>query len=80
MSSLNCAILMRALLRLSFRVEIFTIGNIRLFLINLEIPYMTALLGLSPLSVAYVLVVLLHILIMNVINNCYMHLMIMFEV
>jgi hypothetical protein len=71
---------MRALLRLSFRVEIFTIGNIRLFLINLEIPYMTALLGLSPLSVAYVLVVLLHILIMNVINNCYMHLMIMFEV
>jgi hypothetical protein len=80
MSSLNCAILMRALLRLSFRVEIFTIGNIRLFLINLEIPYMTVLLGLSPLSVAYVLVVLLHILIMNVINNCYMHLMIMFEV
>jgi hypothetical protein len=71
---------MRALLRLSFRVEIFTIGNIRLFLINLEIPYMTALLGLSPLSVAYVLVVLLHILIMNVINSCYMHLMIMFEV
>jgi hypothetical protein len=30
---------------------------------------MTALLGLSPLSVAYVLVVLLLILTMNVLNN-----------
>jgi hypothetical protein len=39
---------------------------------------MTALLGLSPLSVAYVLVVLLHILIMNVLSSCYMHLMIIF--
>jgi hypothetical protein len=31
MSGLNCAILMRALLRLSLHVEIFTIGNIRRF-------------------------------------------------
>jgi hypothetical protein len=31
MSGLNCAILMRALLRLSLHVEILTIGNIRLF-------------------------------------------------
>jgi hypothetical protein len=41
---------------------------------------MTALLGLSPLSVAYVLMVLLHTLIKNVLNNCYMRLMIMFGV
>jgi hypothetical protein len=38
---------------------------------------MSALLGLSPLSVAYVLVVLLHILTMNVINNYCMLLMIL---
>jgi hypothetical protein len=31
MPGLNCAILMRALLRLSLHVEILTIGNIRLF-------------------------------------------------
>jgi hypothetical protein len=37
-------------------------------------------LDLSPLSVAYVLVVLLHILITNMINNCYMLLMILFGV
>jgi hypothetical protein len=36
MCGLNYAILMRALLRLSLRVEILTIGNIRLFLRNLE--------------------------------------------
>jgi hypothetical protein len=41
---------------------------------------MTVLLDLSPLSVPYVLVVLLHILIMNVLNSCYMRLMIMFGV
>jgi hypothetical protein len=41
---------------------------------------MTALLGLSPLSVAYVLVVPLHILIMNMLISCYMRLMIMFGV
>jgi hypothetical protein len=36
MCGLNYVILMRALLRLSLRVEILTIGNIRLFLRNLE--------------------------------------------
>jgi hypothetical protein len=36
MSGLNCAIPIRALLRLSLRVEILKIGNIRLFLRNLE--------------------------------------------
>jgi hypothetical protein len=39
---------------------------------------MTALLGLSSLSTAYVLVVLLHTLIMNVLSSCYMHLMIVY--
>jgi hypothetical protein len=41
---------------------------------------MTALLGLSPLSVAYVFVVHLLILIMNVLNNCCMLLMILCRV
>jgi hypothetical protein len=41
---------------------------------------MIALLGLNPLSVAYVLVNLLHILIMNMLNIYYMCLMIMFGV
>jgi hypothetical protein len=41
---------------------------------------MTALLDLSPLSVAHVLVVLLLILIMNVPNSCFMLWMIMFGV
>jgi hypothetical protein len=39
---------------------------------------MTVLLTLSPLSVAYVLVVLLLILTMNVLNNFSMRLMILF--
>jgi hypothetical protein len=39
---------------------------------------MIALLILSPLSVAYVLAFLLHILILNVLNNFYMLLMILF--
>jgi hypothetical protein len=39
---------------------------------------MIALLGLSPLSVAYVLVAHLHILIMNVLNSYCMRLMILF--
>jgi hypothetical protein len=38
---------------------------------------MTALLGLRLLLVAYILVVLLHTLIMNVLSSCYMHLVIM---
>jgi hypothetical protein len=37
------------------------------------------LLGLSPLSVAYVLEVLLHTLIMNMLSSCYMHFMIMYR-
>jgi hypothetical protein len=37
-----------------------------------------ARLGVSPLSVAYVLVVILHTLIMNVLSSCYMHWMIIF--
>jgi hypothetical protein len=41
---------------------------------------MTALLGLSPLSVAYVLVVLLLILTMNMPNSCFMLWMIMFRI
>jgi hypothetical protein len=41
---------------------------------------MTALLDLSPLSVAYILVVLLLILTMNVLNSCFMFWMIMFGV
>jgi hypothetical protein len=41
---------------------------------------MTALLGLSPLSVVYVLVILSLILAMNVLNSCCMLLMIMFRV
>jgi hypothetical protein len=40
---------------------------------------MTAFLDLSPLSVAYVLVFLLHILIVNMLNNHCMLLMILFE-
>jgi hypothetical protein len=41
---------------------------------------MTAFLDLNPLLMAYVLVVLLLILTMNVLNNCCMLLMIMFGV
>jgi hypothetical protein len=75
MFGLSCATLMRALLRLSLRVEILITGSIRLFLRNLVSLLMIALLALSRLLAAYVLVVLLHILIMNVLNNCYMLLM-----
>jgi hypothetical protein len=41
---------------------------------------MSALLGLSPSWVAYIHVVLLHILIMNVLNNCCMLMMTLFGV
>jgi hypothetical protein len=41
---------------------------------------MTALLDLSPLLVAYVIVVLLLILTMNVLNSCFMLWMIMFGI
>jgi hypothetical protein len=80
MSGLSCVILMRALLRLSPRVKILITGSTRLFLRNLVHLLMITLLGLSRLRVAYVHVVLLLILIMNVLNNCYMLLMILFRV
>jgi hypothetical protein len=80
MCGLNCAILMRALPRLSLHVEILIIGSSRLFLRNLVNRLMTDLLDLSLLSVAYVLVVPLFILIINVPNSCFMLWMIIFEV
>jgi hypothetical protein len=75
MFGLSCATHMRALLRLSFHVEISIIDSTRLFLRNLESPLMIVLLALSRLLAAYVHVVLLLILIMNVLNNCCMLLM-----
>jgi hypothetical protein len=79
MSNLSCATPMRALLRLSLHVEILITGSTRLFLRNLKSPLMIALLALSLLLAAYVHVVILLILIMNVLNNCYMLLMILFQ-
>jgi hypothetical protein len=79
MFDLSCAIHMRALLRLSIHVEIFITGSTRIFLRNLVNLLMIDLLALSRLLAAYVLVVLLHILIINVLNNCCMLLMILFE-
>jgi hypothetical protein len=76
---LSCATHMRTLLRLSLHVEILITGSIILFLRNLVNLLMIALLALSRLLAAYVLVVLLHILIMNVLNNYCMLLMILFE-
>jgi uncharacterized protein YhhL (DUF1145 family) len=75
---LSSVIYMRDLLRLSLPIRIRVIDNIRLLLRNLVNPWMTALLVLSLLSVAYVLVVILHTLTMNVLSSCYMCLMIMF--
>jgi hypothetical protein len=69
---------MRALLRLSFHIEILITGSIRLFLRNLVNRLMIALLDLSRLLVAYVHVTLLLILIMSVLNNYCMLLMILF--
>jgi hypothetical protein len=63
---------MRALLRLSLHVEIPITDSSRLSLRNLESPLMIALLALSLLLAAYVHVVFLLILIMNVLNNCCM--------
>jgi hypothetical protein len=77
MFSLSYATHMRALLRLSLHVEIPITDSTRLFLRNLESPLMIALLALSRLLAAYVQVVLLLILIINVLNNCYMLLMIL---
>jgi hypothetical protein len=69
MSGFNCAILIRALLRLSLLVKIVTIGSTKLSLRNLVNLLMITLLCLSSLWVAYVLVFLLYILIMNVLIN-----------
>jgi hypothetical protein len=60
---------MRALLRLSLHVEILITDSTRPFLINLKSSLMIALLVLSQLLAAYIHVVLLLILIMNVLNN-----------
>jgi hypothetical protein len=78
MFGLSCATLMRALLRLILHIEILITGNTILSLRNLESPLMIALLALSRLLAAYVHVVLLLILIMNLLNHCCMLLMILF--
>jgi hypothetical protein len=77
MCDLNCAIPMRTLLKLSHLIRTLIIDNIKLFLRNLESHLMIALLALSRLLAAYVHVVLLLILIMNVLNNYCMLLMIL---
>jgi hypothetical protein len=69
MFDLSCATHVMALLRLSLHVEIPITDSTRLFLRKLESPLMIALLALSRLLAAYVHVVLLLILIMNVLNN-----------
>jgi hypothetical protein len=66
---------MMALLRLSLHVEIPITDSTKLFLKNLESPLMIALIALSRLLAAYIHVVLLPILIMNMLNNCCMLLM-----
>jgi hypothetical protein len=65
-------------LRLSLHIEIPITDSTRLSLRNLYSLLMIALLTLSQLLVAYVHVVLLLILIINVLNNCYMLLMILY--
>jgi hypothetical protein len=72
MCGLNCAILMRALLKSNLLIRTLIIDSIRLFLRNLVNLLMIDLLGLSLSWVACILMVLLHILIMNVLNSCYM--------
>jgi hypothetical protein len=78
MSDLSCATPMMALLRLSLHVEIVITGSTILSLRNIESSFMIALLALSLLLEAYVHVVLLLIMIMNVLNNCCMLLMILY--
>jgi hypothetical protein len=75
MSGLSCATPMRALLRLSLHVEILITCSTRLSLKNLVNHLMIALLTLSQLLAAYVHVIPLLILIMNVLSNCCMLLM-----
>jgi hypothetical protein len=72
MFDLNCVTHMRALMRLSLHVEIPITDSTRLSLRNLESLLMIALLAFSLLLAAYVHVVLLLILIINVLNNCCM--------
>jgi hypothetical protein len=69
---------MRALLRLSLHIEIPITDSTRFSLRNLESRLMIGLLALSLLLVTYVHVLLLLILIMNMLNNCYMLLMILY--
>jgi hypothetical protein len=78
MFGLNCAIPIRGLLRLSLYVGILIIGSTKLSLRNLVNLWMIVLLVLNPLPVAYILVVLLNTMIMNVLSSCYMRLMIIF--
>jgi hypothetical protein len=75
MHDLSCATLIMALLRLSLHAEIPITDSTRHFLRNLETPLMIALLVLSRLLAAYLHVVLLLILIMNMLNNYCMLLM-----
>jgi hypothetical protein len=75
MFGLSCATYMMTLLRLSLHVDIPITDSARLFLRNLESLLMIDLLVLSRLLVAYVHVVILLILIMNVLNNYCMLLM-----
>jgi hypothetical protein len=72
MFGLSCATHMRALLRLSLHTEISITDSTRLSLRNLKSPLMIALLALCLLLAAYVHVVLLLILIINMLNNCWM--------
>jgi hypothetical protein len=65
----SCAILIRALLRLSFYVEILIASSTKLFSQKPVNRLMIALLDLSRLLATYVHVALLLILIMNVPNN-----------
>jgi hypothetical protein len=78
MFGLNCATLMMALLKLSLHVEILITCSNKLSLRNLKSLLMIALLALSLLLAAYVHVILLLILIMNVLNNYCMLLMILY--
>jgi hypothetical protein len=68
---------MRALLRLSLHIEIPITDSISFFSLKPESPLMIALLALSQLLASYVQVDLFLILIMNMLNNCYMFLMIL---
>jgi hypothetical protein len=78
-SGLSCATPMRVLLRFSLHVEKLITYSTRLFLRNLVNRLMITLLVLSQLLAAYVHVVLLLILIMNMLKNYCMLLMTLCE-